>query len=184
MRTQKLKNMLAVPGIIAFTLILGWIDWHSGFELNFYIFYFIPVALAAWFYGLKSAITFSIVCALIWFSADKLSGHNYSSALFALWNILIRLCSFLIVGWATYKINYLLESERKKTAILEKALSEIRILESFLSICCVCKKIRNDDGDWQPIESYISKHSDTVFSHGYCPECARKAMEEAGLIKK
>jgi hypothetical protein len=90
----------------------------------------------------------------------------------------------LIVGWATYKINFLLESEKKKSANLEKALSEIKILESFLSICCVCKKIRNEDGDWQPIESYISKHSDTVFSHGYCPECARKALEEAGLLKE
>lgn len=184
MKNQKLKHILAVPGISAFILILGWIDWHSGFELNFYVFYFIPVAIAAWFYGLKSAITFSIVCALTWFLADRLSGHSYSSALFALWNILIRLCSFLIVGWATYKINFLLESEKKKTAHLEKALSEIRILESFLSICCVCKKIRNEDGNWQPIESYITNHSDTVFSHGYCPECGRKAIEEAGIIKK
>jgi hypothetical protein len=184
MRTQKLKHILAVLGIGAVTLIIGWIDWHSGFELNFYVFYFIPVAIAAWFYGLKSAISFAIICALTWLLADRLSGHSYTSALFALWNILIRLCSFLIVGWAISKINLLLESEKKKTANLEKAIAEIKILESFLSICCVCKKIRNEDGNWQPIESYISKHSDTVFSHGYCPECARKALEDAGLIKK
>lgn len=184
MKTQKLKHIFALPGIVALIVTIGWIDWHSGFDLNFHVFYFIPVAIAAWFYGLKSAISFSIACALSWYLADRLSGHYYTSALFVIWNVSIRLCSFLIIGWATYKINFLLESEKKKTANLEKALAEIRILESFLSICCVCKKIRNEDGNWQPIESYISKHSDTVFSHGYCPECGRKALEEAGLIKK
>jgi len=35
-------------------------------------------------------------------------------------------------------------------------------------------------GEWQQIESYISKHSETKFSHGYCPECAKKSMQEAG----
>ena len=67
---------------------------------------------------------------------------------------------------------------------LEQALSDIRKLESFLSICSNCKKIRISDSNitkkafWQPIESYISEHTDTEFSHGICPECEKKLYPE------
>ena len=46
-----------------------------------------------------------------------------------------------------------------------------------------CKKIRDRKGVWQHLEVYIGQHSNTHFSHGYCPECARKAMEEAGVFR-
>ncbi|BBO73480.1 hypothetical protein DSCW_08970 [Desulfosarcina widdelii] len=64
----------------------------------------------------------------------------------------------------------LLEEKKK----LEDALAEIKKLSGMLPICASCKKIRDDKGYWTQIESYISKHSDTQFSHGICPDCARK----------
>jgi hypothetical protein len=57
---------------------------------------------------------------------------------------------------------------------LQNALSQVRQLERFLPICSNCKQIRDDKGDWTQIESYISEHSDTHFSHSICPECAKK----------
>lgn len=54
---------------------------------------------------------------------------------------------------------------------LKQALSDIDTLSGLLSICARCKKIRNDDGAWQSVESYVSKHSQARFSHGFCPEC-------------
>ncbi len=71
----------------------------------------------------------------------------------------------------------MLQSEKIKTENLQKALSDIKILESFLSICCVCKKIRNEDGKWQDIEFYITNHTETKFEHGFCPECAKKLLK-------
>ncbi|MBU0676068.1 MAG: hypothetical protein KJ950_15635 [Proteobacteria bacterium] len=62
----------------------------------------------------------------------------------------------------------------ERTAELEKALAEVKVLSGFLPICASCKNIRNDDGSWEQIESYISHHSDMVFSHGYCPNCAKE----------
>jgi len=171
-------------GIALSIVAIGWIDWRSGYELNFFVFYFIPVSIAAWFIGIELAVIISIVCGFVWAFVDKMSGHNYSSTFFAVWNTLIRLSSFLLIGWSINKINILLKSEKDNAESLRKALLEIRVLECFLSICCVCKKIRNEDGNWQQMESYISEHSGTRFSHGYCPECAKKAFEEAGLIKR
>ncbi len=51
-------------------------------------------------------------------------------------------------------------------------------LGSFLPICANCKKIRENDDSWTPIEVYIRDHSETEFSHGICPECAKKLYPE------
>ena len=67
------------------------------------------------------------------------------------------------------------EEEREKLILkLQKALSEVKTLSGFLPICASCKKIRDDKGYWNQIESYIKDHSEAQFSHGICPDCAQK----------
>jgi PAS domain S-box-containing protein len=67
------------------------------------------------------------------------------------------------------------EEERERLIIeLRDALSTIRTLRGMLPICSSCKKIRNDDGYWEQIDVYIRDHSEAEFSHGICPECAKK----------
>ena len=61
---------------------------------------------------------------------------------------------------------------------LEVALSQIRTLSGLLPICAKCKKIRDDQGYWNQIETYIHDHSDAKFSHGICPECCKKLYPE------
>ncbi len=57
---------------------------------------------------------------------------------------------------------------------LRDALGQVKILKGFLPICCSCKKIRDDQGYWNQIETYIRNHSEAEFSHGICPECVKK----------
>jgi PAS domain S-box-containing protein len=57
---------------------------------------------------------------------------------------------------------------------LQQALSEVKTLRGFLPICAACKKIRDDKGYWNQIESYLRDHSEANFSHGICPQCARR----------
>ena len=74
------------------------------------------------------------------------------------------------------------EEQRDRLILdLQKALSEVKTLRGFLPICSHCKKIRDDKGYWNQIESYIHKHTDTEFSHGICPECAEKYFPEMDL---
>jgi DNA-binding response OmpR family regulator len=56
--------------------------------------------------------------------------------------------------------------------------SQVKQLSGLFPICCVCKKVRDDQNYWQQVESYISKRTDARFSHGYCPECYKKAIQE------
>jgi len=77
-------------------------------------------------------------------------------------------------------------TERKKAdaeremllASLENALTEVKTLSGIIPICSGCKKIRNDKGFWDQVETYISKHSEAHFSHGLCPECLQKYYPE------
>lgn len=52
-------------------------------------------------------------------------------------------------------------------------LKRIKHLESFLLICSFCKRIKVDE-NWIPVEKYVAEHSTSKFSHGFCPECAKK----------
>ncbi len=61
---------------------------------------------------------------------------------------------------------------------LREALAEVKTLSGMLPICGSCKRIRNDEGYWQQLESYISHHSDAEFTHGLCSECMKKLYPE------
>lgn len=66
------------------------------------------------------------------------------------------------------------ERTRRLVHDLRAALARIRKLEGILPICSFCKKIRGDDGAWEPVEGYIRRHSEADFSHGVCPQCRRE----------
>ncbi len=67
------------------------------------------------------------------------------------------------------------ERARDQTIIeLQQAINEVTKLRGILPICASCKNIRDDEGSWKQIESYIREHSEAEFSHGICPDCARK----------
>jgi sigma-B regulation protein RsbU (phosphoserine phosphatase) len=74
--------------------------------------------------------------------------------------------------------NSELEKKNQKLEMLlkqnQKAMEEIKILQGILPICSACKKIRDDKGYWNRIESYIESHSEAFFSHGMCPDCTQK----------
>ncbi len=72
-----------------------------------------------------------------------------------------------------------IEAEREKLIIdLGEALSEVKQLSGLLPICASCKKIRDDKGYWNQIETYISEHSEALFTHAICPECGKKLYPE------
>ena len=64
---------------------------------------------------------------------------------------------------------------------LSDYISEIKVLRGLLPVCSLCKKIREDDGSWCPIERYVSARSDARFTHTFCPECAAEWQKEQGI---
>lgn len=140
---------------------------------------------------------FKLIVASIIISIGAELAFTFYVSVFALSNLighLFKLISFYIIYKAIietglvrpYDLMFrnLKKSEeklRKERDGLQHALDEIRMLEGFLPICSNCKKIRNDEGNWTQLEKYIKDHSEAEFTHGICPECAKKLYPD---IKK
>ena len=67
---------------------------------------------------------------------------------------------------------------RQSTKTIYSRTQELRILSGLLPICSFCKKIRNKEGDWELLESYITARSESKFSHGLCPDCREEHYPE------
>lgn len=73
------------------------------------------------------------------------------------------------------------QAERERERLmgeLKTAVAEVKTLSGLLPICAHCKRIRDDQGQWNQIELYIRQRSNANFSHGVCPECSRKFYPE------
>jgi len=66
----------------------------------------------------------------------------------------------------------------ERTSALQSALDAVKTLQGLLPICSCCKKIRDDQGYWQHVETYLQEHTDADFSHGICPDCAHTHYPE------
>ncbi len=139
------------------------LDWVSGPYLMFPVFFVIPIALSAWFYTAPCTIALTLLLPL---GRVVIAAYiqQHTPPMYAVINGLIRVA---VLGF----IAYLVRRTARQTRELEK---EVTLLEGILHICMFCKRIRDEDRGWEPLEGYISRKSEADFSHGLCPECAQK----------
>jgi PAS domain S-box-containing protein len=70
------------------------------------------------------------------------------------------------------------EVEREQLVrVLQDALAEVKSLQEILPICSYCRKIRDDENYWHTVETYISQHTNTRFSHSICPNCMKTEID-------
>ncbi len=113
---------------------------------------------------------FGTICVL----DDK--GNEYSG-------LYVRLLEqFRAVAESHLALTVLNHALAERNQDLEDALKEVRTLRRILPVCMRCKKVRDDEGFWSLLHSYLSKHEGIEMSHGLCPECA--AEWEAELARE
>ncbi|MGO4884571.1 MAG: DUF4118 domain-containing protein [Bryobacteraceae bacterium] len=78
--------------------------------------------------------------------------------------LLVRFGFFLVLGLLICWLGQKLHASQRK----------LRVMSGLLPICAWCKRIRDEKDQWQQLESYISDHSEADFTHGMCPDCARR----------
>lgn len=100
--------------MMGFILIvgLGLLDFITGYEISFSLFYLLPISLVVWFAGKRFGIAASIVSAAVWLLADVLSGNHYSHAIIYFWNSAIRFGFFIIVTLLLTELKTALEHEK------------------------------------------------------------------------
>ena len=74
--------------------------------------------------------------------------------------------------------NPLLRKLQETVSGLEDALNHVKLLSGLLPICASCKKIRDEGDQWKHLEEYIGEHSEAEFTHGICPDCAKRLYPE------
>jgi PAS domain S-box-containing protein len=81
-------------------------------------------------------------------------------------------------SWHFEKRTMAEKANQKLIDELQKSLANVKQLSGLLPICAHCKKIRDDQGYWEQLESYLDRHSDVKFSHGICQDCLKKHYPE------
>jgi len=132
-RSWRVASILAMVGLV------GLLDFRTGFELNFFAFYLIPVCLAVWFVSRGFGILVSAVCVVVSIVGDVSAGLRYRSSLAPVWNTGIAFTAYFVVVWILAKLralhDELEERVRQRTAALNNEMQERRRLEEeILSI--------------------------------------------------
>lgn len=123
------------------------------------------VMAALWFIRLLEGFTVSYAH----LSVLEATTFRNASVMAALGTVILSGIGFV------FMIRERAEEEREKLVHeLQDALANVKTLRGLLPICSYCKKIRDDKGYWNRLESYIRDHSGAEFTHGMCPECLKK----------
>lgn len=94
------------------------------------------------------------------------------------WKVMVNRSLALFAIWTAAILSMQRKSIYEER---ERALADVKVLSGLLPVCASCKRIRDDEGYWKQIESYIRDHSEAEFSHGICPDCARKLYPDMDL---
>jgi PAS domain S-box-containing protein len=130
----------STPAVVAvlflFTCGIGFLDYLTGPEISFSIFYLIPIILLTWHSGITYAIAYSVISAMIWYIVDSLSGAKYSNPVIGFWNAIVRLGYFSIIALLLTKLKKSIEQrheiEREKTEQLMAQIDVRKHIEQSL----------------------------------------------------
>ena len=93
---------------------------------------------------------------------------------------LLILFGLSLVAWAFHhwRVRQMAAREKELAERIGRAMADIQVLQALLPLCGHCHKVRDDQGYWQQVEIYVSERSDVEFTHGMCPDCARRFIAE------
>lgn len=109
---EKLDRGVAVIASILIVFLLGVLDYWSGFEFSFSLFYLLPISLVAWLSGWRYGATLSAISALTWLASNNLAGETYSTPWVSFWNAFVRFGFFVIVALLLPALRKMLDQER------------------------------------------------------------------------
>ena len=109
---------------------IGWLDYITGYELGFFIFYFIPVAISSWYCGRRLGLQVAFGSAIVWYLSDKYTHHPYSHSYFIYWEMFMRLLSFLTTTITISRIRDMVLNEERMLSELLEARQELERVKS------------------------------------------------------
>ena len=155
---------------VVIAAVLLWVDYMTGPKTQFPVVYVLPVIVAAWFSGRLAAVTLALALALV-----------HAVFLMVLWNQSGPMTTFIATTMFRATVVVAMALWLARLSEHERELRRhVQSLEGLLPICAFCKRIRNDAGEWERLESFIAARSDAQFSHSFCPGCWKQHYAELG----
>lgn len=145
--------------------LVGYLDFASGYEVSLAIFYFLPIAFAAWYLGAVWSLFFAFAAAatLTW---TEVAGGRQFSRTWMMWEH--GLMRVLIFGFVAYSFSHF-----RRT--IERERAKLRRLEGLLTFCNYCTRVRDESGNWTEL-AVLVRNSDVLQTRlKVCPECSRAA---------
>jgi hypothetical protein len=161
----------------ALMLVVAVADYFTGPAVTMGILYYGGIGVAAWYVGERVGVGVAVASALCWWLIDRWTAPA-TPGLVVLWNVGLRVVAFS--GFARL-ISHLCDMQVRLRATvqqLEHTLHEVKTLQGLLPICANCKKIRDDHGYWQQVETYLTERTNVTFTHGICPDCMQRLYGE------
>ena len=150
------------PIYILFGLGILSLDALTGPFLLFPVFFVLPVVLAAWFGTAGIAYSLAVLLPVGRFCIDYFVEHLVPPH----YAVINEVIDIAVLGFIAFLVH--------RTANQTKALKqEVKLLETILPMCMGCRRLRDEHNNWQLLEVYVTEHTDSVVSHGLCPECAK-----------
>lgn len=183
MRLLTLSPTLCLPLAGAGLMLLGWLESQTPVTLTFSSYYFLPVALAAWSGGRHWGYAFAWLTGLTWLAADLNMGYPpEGQALYRGISVFNHCLAYSAAAWIVDGLRGALVEIQNRNAALEAAVEEVNRLQDLLPVCAWCRKVRDDHGLWQGVESYLQAKG-TKLTHGICPRCQEQARREMDTLK-
>lgn len=152
--------------LVLSSIAVLFLEYSAGRNIRLSMLYVLPVALSAWSNHRRTAYILAVLlpCSRLSFFVPW---NEMDDIFHGVINAAVRIVVLMGVAHLAYVASQAVELKRKMT-----------VLENILPMCASCRKIRNTDGTYEQLETYIIKHSETKFSHGICPDCMNKLYSE------
>jgi len=154
-------SLLVLWAFLSIVILIA--DFMTGPFVQFPFLFILPVVFASWYNGRRWGIAYAFILPLV---------RLYYNTVWSIpWTMVESVINAVIRIFILSLLAYLIDKVAEQNAATVK---EVRLLEGLLPICASCKKIRDEHDEWQQLEAYITRHSEAKFTHGVCPDCAKK----------
>jgi hypothetical protein len=168
---------LSLAGCFLLLAVLGWLDYITGYEMSFFVFYSVPVGIAAWYVGRWPAIGVALGATVSWLLADYFGGAKYSAPFYYYWNSTIHFLAFIINAVTIAKIKSDLDRRYALAAELESAREALRAMSALLPACPACGKPRDaSEGDRETQLAALARVSPEI-AGTFCADCRNNGAD-------
>jgi hypothetical protein len=153
---------------LAGTAGVGWTDYVTGYEISVLPLYAVPVGFMTWAVGSVPGVLLALASGLVWWWADRASGHPYSAAWIGYSNAAVRTVMYLFVVVAIAYIRDTVGLVRRRA----------RALTGPVPVCTRCRRLCDPAGSWSDFETFLRLHTSAQPVAKVCPDCARRIYSE------